>query len=456
MIKSITIKNTLDETDNGLTIELGAPEKTGLWVKSIKGIGPGKADINTTDFASSDGGVFNSSRSQIRNITLTLGILEYTDAGGIYHSVEWVRHSTYKWFSKKRPVTVIVTTDRTELLTYGYIESVDPDIFNKKETMAISIICPDPNWYSADGATVIDFSATDGLFELPVVFVETTDRTFQEGKNYYEYNVETQTYYLTKDKVRQPLKTYYEEDWIASGYENPVTFEYFETNEKTFVTGVTYYERDEEHDTYIQTTDTEYDPLKTYYVLNRNNEYVAATYMAFIPGREYYEYDELTTSYFPTPDYYFILDKTYYEYECYTILGDIESAIHKDINYMGEVETGVTISAIINGDVRGLKILKYYDRYTSGAIEIDDEIINRVMGDYIKSGDEIRICTIKGKKSASLIRDGVAHNILNALGHNPDWFLLDNGLNTFSYATDNGTESMVIFSMNYIKAYEGI
>ena len=164
----------------------------------------------------------------------------------------------------------------------------------------------------------------------------------------------------------------------------------------------------------------------------------------------------MTTSYFPTPDYHFILDKTYYEYECYTILGDIESAIHKDINYMGEVETGVTISAIINGDVRGLKILKYYDRYNSGVIEIDDEIINRVIGDYIKSGDEIRICTIKGKKSASLIRDGVAHNILNALGHNPDWFLLDNGLNTFSYATDNGTESMVIFSMNYIKAYEGI
>ena len=61
MIKSIEIVNGFGEH---LTIELGAPEKTGLWVKSIKGIGPGKANINTTDLASSDGGIYNSARSE--------------------------------------------------------------------------------------------------------------------------------------------------------------------------------------------------------------------------------------------------------------------------------------------------------------------------------------------------------------------------------------------------------
>lgn len=456
MIQSITIKNTLDDTDNGLTIELGAPEKTGLWVKSIKGIGPEKADINTTDFASSDGGIFNSARSQIRNITMTIGIVDYTDDGGIYRSVEYVRHSTYKWFAKKRPVTVTVTTDRTVLTAYGYVESVTPDIFNKQETMAISIVCPDPNWYAGDGGTVVDFSATDGLFELPVVFTQTADTSFQEGKNYYEYNIELEEYYLTKDEHMMPLKIYYEEDWEASGYENLVTYEYFETNAAKFTPGVTYYEYNQEQDTYTQTEDTEYDPYKTYYINTGSNVYEAATYMDFVPGKEYYNHDDVTQTYFPTPDYHYILEKTYYEYECYTILGDIEQAISKDINYRGEVETGVRFSVIINGDVRGLKIYKYYDKYTTGTIEIDDETIKKVAGDYLKSGDEISICTINGKKSATLIREGTTYNILNSLGKNPDWFKLDNGLNTFSYGANDGTETFVTFSMQYIKAYEGI
>ena len=108
MIKSIEIINYLDES---LKIELGAPETSGLWVKSIKGIGPGKASISTTDMASSDGGIFNSARSEIRNITLSLGVVERRDSDNKIVSVETTRRKLYKFFGKKREICFYINTD---------------------------------------------------------------------------------------------------------------------------------------------------------------------------------------------------------------------------------------------------------------------------------------------------------------------------------------------------------
>lgn len=233
MIKSIEVYNNLGDR---LEFELGAPEKTGLWVKSIKGIGPGKADIHMTDLASSDGGIFNSARSQTRNITMTIGLMPYTDEEGNYHEVEEVRRSTYKVFGKKRPITFIIKTETTSLdkqekkyvtvtrkfVTYGYVESNEPDIFNKQETMAISIICPDPNWYPYNGSEGVIFSSTEDAFEFPDNFegdgyenpideneyFETSDTSFVPGKVYYEYL--TNQYVPTEDLVFDDQKTYYE------------------------------------------------------------------------------------------------------------------------------------------------------------------------------------------------------------------------------------------------------
>ena len=52
---------------------------------------------------------------------------------------------------------------------YGYVESNDPTFFKEEETTQISIICPDPYFYSAgeDGRTVTIFSGIEALFEFP-------------------------------------------------------------------------------------------------------------------------------------------------------------------------------------------------------------------------------------------------------------------------------------------------
>ena len=67
MIRSVTVENYLGDS---ITLELMRPEKSGFIVKNIEGLGPAKANINTTDISTNDGSIFNSSRLTQRNITM--------------------------------------------------------------------------------------------------------------------------------------------------------------------------------------------------------------------------------------------------------------------------------------------------------------------------------------------------------------------------------------------------
>ena len=162
MIKSVIVTNYLGES---IEFELRAPEKTGLYVKSIEGLGPGRANINTTDIATNDGSIFNSARSEQRNIVLTLGMMEVP---GITDTIEDARQLTYKFFPKKKPLVFYILTDNRELSIFGYTESNEPDIFSDEETTQISIICPDPLFYSAgeDGTHITTFNGVDFEFEF--------------------------------------------------------------------------------------------------------------------------------------------------------------------------------------------------------------------------------------------------------------------------------------------------
>lgn len=161
MIKTIKVINYLGDQ---LDLDLADPYKTGLWVESVTGIGGGKATINVTNLASDDGGLFNSARAETRNIVLTLGMLQVP---GVTDTIEDARHRTYEFFPKKRWLTLIFVTDNREVYIEGYVESNEPDIFSDNETTQISIICPNPNFYKADGAKHKTFGGIDNLFEFP-------------------------------------------------------------------------------------------------------------------------------------------------------------------------------------------------------------------------------------------------------------------------------------------------
>ena len=172
MIKSITVKNYLNKE---ITLELTRPELSGLIITSVEGLGPVKANINVTDISTSDGGIFNSSRLNKRNIIMNLVFLQSPT-----ESIEDIRQKTYAYFPIKRKVHLTIVTDNHTSETDGYVESNEPDIFSQNEGCNISIICPDPFFYSKnDNAT--SFSGVEPSFLFPFANDSLTEPLLEMG-----------------------------------------------------------------------------------------------------------------------------------------------------------------------------------------------------------------------------------------------------------------------------------
>lgn len=302
MIKSIKVINYLD---NGIDINLYAPEETGLIVKEISGLGPAKANINTTDIAFSDGAAYNSARLSTRNIVLNFVFLPNM-------TIEDTRLLTYEYFPIKHKVTLVFETENRLAEISGYVESNEPDIFSSSEGCQISIVCPDPYFYSYGDEKLTEFNGTNPLFEFPFSNESATEKVIEMGK---------------------------------------------------------------------------------------------------------------------------ILRRTAMK-----------------VLYEGDAETGITISIHAIGEVKNLLI---YNTETKGTFKINTDRLKEMTGSVIKDGDDITIVTYKGRKSVTLLRDGVSTNILNCIDTNTEWFQLKHGDNYFAYEADVG-ESNLIFRMSNRLIYEGV
>jgi len=156
MIKTISITNDQSET---FDFDLRSPEQSGFFIKNVRGLGPVKATINTSEALSLDGSSFNSARLGERNVVFELGFLENP-------TIEDTRQSSYRCFPLKSLVQIVIETDNKTVKTEGYVESNEPDIFSKEEGNSVSIICPDPFLHSLT-KTIVNFSTIQKLFTFP-------------------------------------------------------------------------------------------------------------------------------------------------------------------------------------------------------------------------------------------------------------------------------------------------
>lgn len=170
MIKSVKVINYLGES---IKLELGAPEKSGFLIRSITGLGAGKANINSTELSTGDGSVYNSSRVLPRNIVFSLDFLEKP-------TIEDTRQRSYKYFPIKKQIRLIFETKNRICEITGYVETNEPNIFSKQENTQVSIICPDPYFYSTE-KTVSIFSGIEPLFEFPFENNSLTDNLLEFG-----------------------------------------------------------------------------------------------------------------------------------------------------------------------------------------------------------------------------------------------------------------------------------
>ena len=303
MIQSVTVINHLGET---LELDLMNPEKSGFVVKSIKGLGPSKGIINSTEVSTNDGAIYNSARKMQRNIVMQLGFL-WRD------TIEDTRHLTYKYFPVKKQLTLIFKTDRRQCMITGYVESNEPDIFSKDSGCQISIICPDPAFYSlgGDSSTTTVFNGIEPMFE-------------------FEFENE--------------------------GMEDAIEF------------------------------------------------------------------------------------------------GEIQNKTENVVTYDGDDEVGVRITIFVLGPATNITI---YNSMTRETMRIDTSKIEALTGQGLVARDEITICTVKGNKGITLLREGKTTNILNCLGKNVDWFQLSKGDNVFAYSAETGSSNLQFRIENDV-VYEGV
>ena len=283
MIRAVTFTNYLGDS---IRLDLARPEESGFIIKSVTGLGPGKANINTTEIATNDGSLFNSSRMPSRN----------------------------KYFPIKKKLTMLIETDNRQAEIEGYVESNDPTIFSKDEGSDISIVCPNPFFYSAgkDGLNTTIFYGVEALFEFP----------------------------FSNESLQDPLLE----------------------------------------------------------------------------------------------------------------MGEIKNETEQVVVYNGDAEIGVTITIHAIGEASNITI---YNTGTREVMRIDTDKLEKFTGSGIIAGDEINICTVKGNKSITLLRNGKTTNILNCLDKNADWFQLAKGDNIFAYTAEYGSTNLQFKIENRI-VYEGV
>lgn len=132
--------------------------------------------------------------------------------------------------------------------------------------------------------------------------------------------------------------------------------------------------------------------------------------------------------------------------------GVIHNDNQRSIYYNGDADTGIVMYLHATGVVEDLQI---YNAMTRELMDINTDRIAEMTGDGIIAGDDIIIVTLRNSKSITLIRDGVATNILNALNRDADWFRLVKGDNVFAFLASVGVSEMQMRIENQT-IYEGV
>lgn len=162
MLTTVRAYSAWESVEKLLLDDDGRAETDFLQIQDISGLGPVKADINTSPFGSLDGDSFAGSSVGSRNIVLTIR----PNPNWMTWTYEKLRRLLYTYFMPKLQVRLVFETDEIPPVEiYGYVEHIEPSIFSKDGEVQVSVICPYP-YFSAVTPTVINGISTDAPLEI--------------------------------------------------------------------------------------------------------------------------------------------------------------------------------------------------------------------------------------------------------------------------------------------------
>lgn len=125
-------------------------QRNNYYVESVDGIDPVKASFSSNEMAHADGIFIQNSRLDSRNLVFTIKPNpDYVD-----NTVQALRGNLYRYFMPKNNVTIRFIDDTfvAREIT-GVVESFETPIFAKEPTFSISVICPNPEFFSVEEST---------------------------------------------------------------------------------------------------------------------------------------------------------------------------------------------------------------------------------------------------------------------------------------------------------------
>jgi hypothetical protein len=142
-----------NKNGNQLQFGMGSP----FTITEIEGLNPPESSINTSEIALMDGALYNSAKVNMRVINVAFAI-EYQAAKN--------RIEVYRVLKSKHPIRLYYKSDYRNVFIDGYISSIDITMFEMKQVVACSILCPSP--YFKDAQELInELSTVVSAFHFP-------------------------------------------------------------------------------------------------------------------------------------------------------------------------------------------------------------------------------------------------------------------------------------------------
>lgn len=170
------VATTEDGLFPNLTFNLVPAVETDLYeIRNIDGLGPVKANVNTSPLGSVDGESYAGSSVGGRNIVLTIGL----KPDWVEWSPEALRRQLDNYFMPKKRIALLIDTEELSgMYIRGYVESNEPNIFSKDPEVQISLICPEP-YFRDSFPTLIDGTTTDS--PITISYTGTVDTGIRVG-----------------------------------------------------------------------------------------------------------------------------------------------------------------------------------------------------------------------------------------------------------------------------------
>lgn len=173
MLTTLRAYSSWEFADELLLADGGREETDLIQIRSITGLGPVNAAINTIPLGSIDGDSYIGSTVGSRNIVMTVK----PNPDWVTWTYEKLRRILYTYFMPKRFVRLVFETDEIPPVEIsGYVETIEPDIFSKEGEIQISVICPYP-YFTALDPTVVNGETND-----PAIIID-YDGSIETGIN---------------------------------------------------------------------------------------------------------------------------------------------------------------------------------------------------------------------------------------------------------------------------------